>query len=216
MPQVAISLLVDLAALVTLGALVVRGRWRSCPPFVAYLAFVFTAHLLFLLGPPPSEPRWILQDGLARALVAGTTLDLAFRALRNPGRRRPGRPLLAAVAVVATAGASFGGTLWLVAEPAHLDTVGDALGEVWSVLRDRRLLMFWAMAAVLALGWWRRSLESFQAGLLSGFVLYWAVFALLPVVFFAGRPVPLAFREGDRAAFVGLVWWWAYLAGRDV
>jgi hypothetical protein len=141
--QVALALAVAFTMMVALATLLVRGRWRWCLAFVAYLTLALTFNLGVVLWPERFFRFWwwILVHGLFDALKAGMVLEAAARiALRPVRRATEGRFQALLLGSFALYQFLY---VWL---PAWLFPDGHRPGSLWQATEP--------YAYLLLVGWW--------------------------------------------------------------
>jgi hypothetical protein len=209
----AIRVIGKLALVAALAGIVVRGRFKDCRAFPAYLMAVLLTELAVALWPGRlfRWDFWVFQQFLFNVCKVAVAVELAFLAFRLfPGARTTAR-LGWAVVVVAT-------TISIVAAtPDRTSNATDAYqsfvfavqprlvnGTIWLFVITARLVSFFNLP------WsdWHRAISL-------GFCIYLVVFVtLLNLERKLGWGIQELFNRVDGSAYVALELWWAYAAWR--
>lgn len=206
--QLVILLLVH-AALAAVGAgLLVRGRWRLCGFFSAYIPVVLICEILVAWWPRVFYVPgfWMAKQIVYDVLKLGLALELAWRTFRVfPGAGAAARRVVLMILLlttVVTLAASGGGL-------SYLTMAGD--------LHPRAINgTIWLLAATLGLAqWYRVPVHPFHRAILASLGAYLAVFGvLLGLEGLHGWAAQPYLNALDPAAYLLLTLYWAHVAWR--
>ncbi len=206
--QLLVAISVQIVLILLGVGLWVRGRWRLCWSFDAYLIVILTCEMLVICWPRLffTPGFWMVKEALYDLLKLGIAFELAWRTFRvfpgagSAARRIAG--LIVVVTTVVTVAASGGGLSYLtVAGELHPRVINGTI---------------WLLAATLGLAqWYRVPLHPFHRALLASFGAYLAVFSvLLHLEGLHGWAAQPYLNALDPAAYLLLTLYWARLAWR--
>lgn len=199
--QVRVALAIDLAIIVTLAGLFVRGLHSRCRIFTAYLLAVCVGDLLAIFWPESfnTMASWFVRQAIYQTLRTGTALELGWMVLRAfPGARDPWRVLTIAILGV-TAFAAF-------SAHEYVDwTVRVSTGTVWLLGVLALLVVF----GNIPIHRWHRDLAT-------GFGLYFVVSAVLMERLGVNDWRFVWLQTLQPIAYLGLTSWWAFASWRKL
>jgi hypothetical protein len=208
--QLVIAQVCNLAIVLTIAGLYVRGHSRFCRSFVAYLLSVLAFGLLTTFWPDRFyfQRFWILEHLVFDALKMATVLELAYWIfLGFPGAAQTARgtlflfltATLVAVVMLPHETMSADGTGWWL------------LGALRPRLETAIVFMFTAVAALIV--WYRIPVHPVHLGIIVGFVPYLTVFTTV-VRFLSLYGLDQRVTTLGPAAYLVACSWWAYVAWR--
>jgi hypothetical protein len=198
-------------ALLAIGlGLAVRGRWRLCWAFAAYIPVVLIANILVSWWPNHFHVYWFWMGKQVAydVLKLGIALEVAWRTFRIfPGAQVMVRKVVLLIVVLTVA------MVWA----APLDSSGSLYLTMSGHIHPRVVNgTTWILAATMGLAFlYRVPLHPFHTGLISSLATYLAVFGtLLRLEGLYGWAAQPYLNALDPAAYLLLTCWWARIAWR--